>query len=82
MYKYQQSLERIFVKRTNVKKIPPTKAALKQHVKRAVYQVGYVWGQLLITTPSPTSWRWMKTADNFLSQNGLCFQKLLRPAMN
>jgi len=30
------------VKRTNVKTIPPAKAALEQHVRRAVYQGGYV----------------------------------------
>jgi len=59
--------ETIFAKRTNVKKIPPTKAAFKQHVKRAVYQDGYVWGRLLTTTPVLpflTSWGWIKTADN------------------
>ena len=30
-----------------MKSIPPTKAALKEHVKRAVYQGGHVWGQML-----------------------------------
>ena len=34
--------QKLFTKRTNVKAIPPTKAALEQHVKRAVYQGGYV----------------------------------------
>ena len=34
--------KKIFTKRTNVKAIPPTKEALEQHVKRAVYQGGYV----------------------------------------
>jgi len=58
--------QKLFVKRTNVKAIPPTKAALEQHVKRAVYQGGYVWGQLLIASPvlpSPTSWGWIKSDD-------------------
>ena len=60
--------QRLFVKRTNVKAIPPARAVLEQHVKRAVYQGGYVWGQSLIACPvlpSPTSWGWMKNADDF-----------------
>ena len=64
--------QRIFAKRTNVKTIPPTRAALEQHVKRAVYQGGYVWGQSLIASPmlpSPISWGWMKTADNIFEPN-------------
>ena len=41
--------------------IPPTKAALFQHVKRAVYQAGHVWGQALTASPvlpSPSEWGW------------------------
>ena len=29
---------------------PPTKAALVQHIKRAVYQGGHCWGKMLQTT--------------------------------
>ena len=39
--------------------IPPSKAALLQHVKRAAYQAGHVWGQALIANPSlpsPSKW--------------------------
>ena len=39
--------------------IPPSKAALLQHVKRASFQAGHVWGQALIanpTLPSPSEW--------------------------
>ena len=35
----------------------PTKAALIQHTKRGIYQVGYCWGQVMIAAPelpSPT----------------------------
>ena len=47
--------------------IPPTKAALVQHIKRAVYQGGHCWGKMLQTTmfmPSavdPQQWKplWM-----------------------
>ena len=31
--------------------IPPTAAALLQHVKREAYQAGHVWGQALISNP-------------------------------
>ena len=41
--------------------LPPTRAALLQHVKRAVYQGGYCWGRMFHTTmnlPSPADWGW------------------------
>ena len=58
--------QQIFSRRPNVKQIPPTRAAVEQHVKRATYQGGHVWGQTLLanpTLPSPTSWGWTKTDD-------------------
>jgi len=45
----------------SIEHIPPTQAALKQHVKRAVYQAGHVWGQSLEPIqelPSPSEWGW------------------------
>ena len=41
--------------------IPPTKAALQQHIRRAVYQAAYCWGQMLVCAPklpSPNEWGW------------------------
>jgi len=41
--------------------LPPTKAALVQHAKRAVYQAGHIWGQVFKATPvlpSPGDWGW------------------------
>ncbi|KAK3097011.1 hypothetical protein FSP39_005574 [Pinctada imbricata] len=41
--------------------IPPTSAALLQHLKRVVYQAGFVWGQALTknpTLPLPSDWGW------------------------
>ena len=41
--------------------ILPTKAALVQHIKRAVYQGGHCWGRALKTVmnmPSPADWGW------------------------
>ena len=50
--------QRLFTKRTNVKGIPPTGAALEQHVKKTLYQGEYVWGLSLIANviSPPTSW--------------------------
>ena len=32
--------------------LPPSRAALYQHVERASFQAGYIWGQALIANPS------------------------------
>lgn len=41
--------------------LPPTKAALVQHIKRAVYQGGHCWGKALqvhLDMPTPGDWGW------------------------
>ena len=46
--------------------IPPTSSALLQHVKRAVFQAGHVWGQALVanaSVPSPSDWGWERIGD-------------------
>jgi hypothetical protein len=46
--------------------LPPTGAALIQHIKRATYQAGHCWGQLMIASPelpSPSEWGWSKKAE-------------------
>ena len=53
-------------KNTRFDNLPPTNAALIQHIKRATYQGGIVWGQTLQTQPllpSPNQWGWMKNSD-------------------
>ena len=43
--------------------IPPTRAALREHAKRAAYQAGIIWGQTTIARPdigNPAEWGWMK----------------------
>ena len=53
--------KKLFVRKNNVELIPPTKAALEEHVKRAVYQGGHVWGHVLLPAPelpAATSWGW------------------------
>ena len=46
--------------------IPPSRASLEQHVKRAVFQGGYVWGQTLLpqpVLPSPSDWGWKQRSN-------------------
>ena len=46
-----------------IENIPPTEAALIQHIRRAAYQGGHVWGQMLLRNPelpSPDQWGWVK----------------------
>ena len=42
--------KKLFTKK-NVHLIPPTKAALEEQVKRAAYQGGHVWSQILVPAP-------------------------------
>ncbi|KAJ8388905.1 hypothetical protein AAFF_G00126610 [Aldrovandia affinis] len=46
--------------------IPPTRSALKQHVKRAAYQAGCIWSQSTVCQPetqTPANWGWTKKGD-------------------
>ena len=46
--------------------IPPTKEALFQHTKRAVYQAGHCWGQACNTNPQlpySRSWEWLSCSN-------------------
>jgi len=57
---------KLFARKNNVQLIPATKAALEEHVKRAVYQGGHVWGQILLPAPElppPTNWGWSRTGE-------------------
>ena len=58
--------KKLFARKNNVELIPPTKADLEEHVKRAAYQGGHVWGQVLLPAPelpAATSWGWIKSED-------------------
>ena len=44
--------KKLFTKRLKAEQIPPTLDALEQHLRRAVYQGGYVWAQ---SSPRPAS---------------------------
>lgn len=55
--------KQLFSQLRNIENVPPSKNALEQHVKRAVYQAGFIWGQTLTanpTVPSPEDWGWMR----------------------
>ncbi len=46
--------------------IPPTKAALKEHAKRAAYQAGIIWGQATLPQPdvgTPANWGWVQKGE-------------------
>lgn len=53
-----------------IENIPPTKAALVQQAKRAAYQGGHVWGNVLTCVPvfpCPSQWGWEKNeADDWV----------------
>lgn len=51
--------------------IPPSQAAFVQHVKRGVYQAGYVWRQCLSLQqilPNPSSWGWIMVGDTIVDR--------------
>jgi hypothetical protein len=52
----------LFSKSTrSLENIPPSRDALQEHTKRAVFQAGYVWAQATVRrpeVPSPEDWGW------------------------
>ena len=60
--KVNEARQELFSKKSrDLECIPPTRAALEQHDRRAVLQGGHVWGQTLLPTqvlPSPSEWGW------------------------
>ena len=52
----------------SIENIPPTQAALAQHIKRATYQAGHVWGQALEPMqelPNPAEWGWQQSPEGW-----------------
>ena len=48
--------------------IPPTEDALLQHVKRATYEAGFIWGQSLENIqqlPNLSDWGWQQIYDRW-----------------
>lgn len=56
----------LFTKRgRDVNSIPPTQAALNEHIKRTVYQGSYCWSKSMesrIELPDPGEWGWKRDA--------------------
>ena len=51
-----------------IENIPPTQAALTQHIKRAAHQAGHVWGQALEPMqelPNPAEWGWQQSPEGW-----------------
>ena len=64
-----EARKQLFAQNRKMENIPPTLHALEQHVKRAVYHAGHIWGQSLIgepEVPSPDSWGWKRVTDDSL----------------
>ena len=59
----------LFTKKSRqMQNLPPTQAALMEHIKRACYQAGYCWACALQTEPelpSPSDWGWQKLTDKW-----------------
>lgn len=59
--------KRLYCKHSRMLDIPPTSAALSQHVKRAAYQAGHIWAQCTskqVILPSPGDWGWQKESED------------------
>ena len=49
-----------------IENIPPTADALHQHILRAVYQAGVIWGNALhpvLNLPTPRDWGWQEDGN-------------------
>ena len=65
--------------------LPPTQAALAEHIKRAAYQAGHVWAQMfsaIPNLPSPSEWEWLKEQMQVGKLHGQHFQRLRKPVLN
>ena len=50
----------------NIRKLPPTREALRLHVFRSTYAAGWIWGVTLkrnVEVPSPVEWGWKYSPD-------------------
>ncbi len=59
-------LELFARKQRSYKSIPPTRAALMQHLKRSAYQAKCIWSQATVCQPetlSPADWGWTKESN-------------------
>ena len=59
-----EARKELFTKKgRSIDRLPPTQAALVQHIKRAAYQAGHCWAQVMIVSPelpSPADRGWKR----------------------
>ena len=71
LLKVNEARRELFCKKSKeFDSIPPTKAALEQHITRAVLQGAHTWGQTLLcqpALPSPADWRWQRQGRRWSS---------------
>ena len=62
-----QARQTLFAQQSrSLESIPPTAHALKQHILRATYQAGHVWGKCLKRNPKmpdPAGWGWQRESS-------------------
>lgn len=62
--------QELFSKKSRtLENIPPTRAALVNHIKRAVFQGGYIWEQTLLkepVLPCPSQWGWQREGSSWV----------------
>lgn len=58
----------LFAKQRSIENIPPTNSALKQHILRAAYTAGHLWGQALNASPilpAIDNWGWSEVDGKY-----------------
>lgn len=59
--------QRLFDSEFQPQNLPPTRASLRQHILRAAYLAGQVWGRAAFgpgfPVPSPEGWGWVRNAQ-------------------
>ena len=64
-----EARKELFASKKGLLNIPPTKGALLQHLKRAVFQASYIWAKSLDPTqnlPSPEQWGYKQTHNGWV----------------
>ena len=85
LLKVNEARQELFCKKSReFDSIPPTKAALEQHIKRAVLQGAHTWGQTLLCQPAlPTPADWGGSVKHIAGHHiGQLLNKQKTPAMN
>ena len=67
LYKVKQARQTLFAQHSRcLEATPPTEQALEQHILRATYQAGHVWGKSLEKAPDLpdlSKWGWQRNGS-------------------